>query len=72
MPRYTINFEEHFIHKLTVEIDAETEYEAQQKVYKEDYNVSEPVLNDMVLSSKRVFTQDGTIVIPNDYNGPFM
>jgi hypothetical protein len=72
MPRYTVKFEEHYIHKLTVDIDADDEFTAYQKVYKEDFNVSDPTLNDIELSSKRVLTQDGVIVVPIDYNGPFM
>jgi hypothetical protein len=72
MPRYTIEFEEHYIHKLQVEIDADDEYSAYQKVYQEDYNVSEPTLNDIVLNSKRVMNKEGVIVVPNNYNGPFM
>ena len=72
MPRYTVKFEETHSHRLVVEVDAADEQEAYQKVYQSDYNVSDPVHEDDILTSKRVFDNSAVLVMPISYRGPFM
>jgi hypothetical protein len=72
MPRYTVKFEEYHNHKLVVEIDADTEEEAYQKVYQSDYNVSDPVQEEDVLMSKRVYDGSAQMVMPINFRGPFI
>ena len=72
MPRYTVRFEEDHKHTLVVEIDAEDEQEAYQKVYQSDYNVSDPVQTEDTLTSKVVYDGTAKIVMPINYRGPFI
>ena len=72
MPRYSIQFEEHHIHKMVVEIDADTAEEAYQKVYQSEYNVNNPTQTEDRVTSKRVYDQSAQIVLPINYTGPFL
>jgi hypothetical protein len=72
MPRYLITFEEDYTHKMKVEIDAEDEQEAYQKVYQSDYNVSDPVRDGDTLKSKRVYDNSAQLIMPINYRGPFL
>lgn len=72
MPRYSVRFEEQHRHKLIVEVDADSEEEAYQKVYQSDYNVSDPVQEDDLMLTKVVFDNSASVVMPINYRGPFM
>ena len=72
MPRYLVTFEEDYTHKMKVEIDADSPEEAYQKVYQSDYNVSDPVRDEDVLTSKRVYDDSATLIMPVNYRGPFI
>lgn len=72
MPRYSVKFEEHHIHKMVVEVEAADESEAYQKVYQSDYNITDPSQTEDQLVSKRVYDQSAQLVLPINYSGPFI
>lgn len=72
MPRYTVKFHEQHTHKLVVEVDAADEQEAYQKVYQSDYNVTDPVQEEDILTSKVVYDGSAQIVLPINFRGPFI
>ena len=72
MPRYTVKFQEVHAHKLVVEVDADTEEDAYQKVYQSDYNVSDPVQEEDTLTSKIVYNGSAQVVMPINFKGPFI